>query len=191
MITTTRREVLNGGHIKGGIVAAHIAWVTDNHDAAAVAQFWKSLPVLTHEKLRGLILQTNWYDFADLIVVDRAIMSVFGSGTSGVLRELGGYSARKNVKTASAANVHTFLANGAKFHQTFMDFGAAEYVQTSATAGRMIHSNYTSFSPLYCESAIGYYRECVALHGVAGASVIESTCQCCGDDACTFVIRWR
>lgn len=191
MITTTRREVFQGGRVKGSIMAAHVGWVTEHHGPIEIAQFWKALPVVTHEKLRGLILATNWYDFADLITLDRTIMTVFGAGTASVLRDLGGYSARKNVKATTATDVHAFLANGAKSHPMFMDFGKAEYVRTGATAGRVIHSNYSSFSPLYCESAIGYYRECVALHGFSGASVIESTCQCCGDEACTFVIRWR
>ncbi len=171
-------------------MAAHIGWVTDNHSEKDIAQFWNALPPATHERLRGLILAVNWYDFADLITVDRTIMNLFGSGMAAILRDLGGYSARKQVKN-SGGTVHQFLANGADAHPRYMDFGKARYVQTSSTAGKMVHSNYTSYSPLYCESAIGYYRESVALHGVAGASVIESTCQCCGDESCTFVIRWR
>ena len=172
-------------------MAAHIGWVTDHHSPAEVAQFWNALPPAIHERLRGLILPINWYDFSDLIAVDRAIMNLFGSGMTTILRDLGGYSARKNLKGSTRAAVHDFLADGARIHPRYMDFGRAEYMQTSGTAGRMIHSNYTSYSPLYCESAIGYYRESVALHGVSSASVIESTCQCCGDAACTFVIRWR
>jgi len=183
--------VLKGGRVKGGIMAAHIGWVTDHHAPAEVAQFWNALPIATHERLRGLILPTSWYDFSDLMAVDRTISNVFGSGLTTILRDLGGYSARKNIKTSTGASVHDFLAYGARIHSTFMDFGRAEYVRTSATAARMIHSNYTSFSPLYCESAIGFYRESVALHGITNASVIESTCQCCGDESCTFVIRWR
>ena len=177
--------------MKGGILAAHIAWVTDNHPKEQVAQFWNALPPAAHERLRGLILPINWYDFSDLIAVDRAIMRVFGAGLSTILRDLGGFSARRMVKTATARDVHEFLAQGAGVHSRQMDFGKAEYVQTGGTAGKVIHSQYTSYSPLHCEAAIGYYRESVAMLGGAGASVIESSCQCCGDESCTFIVRWR
>lgn len=175
-------------------MAAHIRWVSDNRPNE-LTRFWNALEPVTREKLRGVILPINWYDFADLIAVDRAIANVFGGGETSVLRDLGAWSARFNLKGVyknfTRTSVHGFLAEGARIHATYMDFGQAIYTQTSATAGRMIHTGYTSFSPLYCESAIGYYREAVAMHGVSGASIIESTCQCCGDDSCTFVIRWR
>lgn len=172
-------------------MAAHLRWISENRPPSDIARFWNALPPVTAERLRGLVLPINWYDFSELIAVDRTIVSLFGAGSTSILRELGVYSARLNLKNATRSGVHEFLANGARMHPRFMDFGTAEYVQTSSTSGRMIHSNYISYSPLYCESAVGYYCESVSLHGVQGASVIESTCQCRGDEACTFVIRWR
>lgn len=56
--------------------------------------------------------------------------------------------------------------------------------------GRMIHSCYTSYSPLYCASAIGFYRECIHLHGGTKIEVWESACQCRGDASCTFDWTW-
>jgi hypothetical protein len=142
-----------------------------------------------------MLLPVNWFPFADLIEVDRAIVNVFGGADPAVLREVGAYSARSNLtgvfKAFRANSIHDFFDNGARLHKKFQDFGEAAYVMTSRTSGEMIHSGYRSYSPLFCQSALGYYRESLVLHGAASPQVDETTCQCRGDRSCTFALRWR
>ncbi len=142
-----------------------------------------------------MVLPVNWYSFADLIAVDRVIVNLFGSGVSTLLRDVGAYSARINLsgvyKKFTRSSVHEFLENGARLHPNFQDFGDVGYVKSSSVSARMVHAKYSSYSPLFCESAIGYYVEAVSMHGVSDVVAVETSCQCHGDESCTFMIRWR
>ncbi len=195
VITAARREVLDGGHIKGSMMSAHLRWVKEQRSPVEQEQFWNALPRDVHQRLSGMILPVNWYDFADLIAVDRVIVDRFGLGSPTLLREVGAYSARLNLsgvyKKFTRSSVHAFLENGARLHGNFQDFGSVQYVKTGITSGNMIHTLYSSYSPLYCESAIGYYLQAVTMHDVQDVVAVETRCQCRGDQSCTFVIRWR
>jgi hypothetical protein len=195
MITTARREVLSGGRVKGSMMSAHIRWVLDKRSPAEIEKFWRSLSLDIDTSALSMILPINWYQMSELMAVDRTIVSLFGSGRPQVLREVGAHSAEVNLKgvykTFTRSSVHEFLQNAAKLHRNFQDFGTVEYEQTGTTSVKMIHSGYECFSPLFCESALGFYSAAVALHGVVDPTVLESSCQCRGDETCTFVIRWR
>ncbi len=190
----TLREVLAGGKVKGGMMAAHLGFATGGRTPEQVARFRNALPVSVRESLRGLILPVNWYQFAHLIEIDRAIVRVHGGGNPSILREVGAHSAQLNLngvyKVFRRESIHDFLEAGARLHPKFQDFGAAAYVRTSRSSGEMVHSGYCSFSPLFCESAFGYYKESLLLHGAKTVAVEEVSCQCRGDAACTFVLRW-
>ena len=189
------RELLAGGMVKGGMMAAHISFATENRSADTAMRFWNALPFQMREELGGMILPVSWYPFADLITVDRAIVKTYGGGDVLVLREAGAHSARLNLtgvyKVYRRDSIHEFLANGARLHSKFQDFGQAKYVKNGPHAGEMIFSAYRSYSPLYCESAIGFYRESLEIHGAHNVVVEESTCQCRGDASCTFSLRWE
>lgn len=177
------------------MMAAHLRWVKEQRTPGEQAQFWGTLPRDVHERVSGMVLPVQWYSFADLMAVDRVIVNLFGSGVSTLLRDVGAYSARINLngvyKKFTRSTVHEFLENGARLHSNFQDFGEVGYLKSSTISARMIHTKYSSYSPLFCESAIGYYVEAVTLHGVADTVAVETSCVCCGDESCTFLIRWR
>lgn len=195
-MNVVRREVLEDGRVKGGMVAAHMRWVADHSSPEEMQRFQAALPPAVRDAVNSEIVPTNWYDFRQLIAVDRAIVDVFAGGEAVKLRDLGAYSARLNLSSLfhghdTPSSIHEFLEKGTHFHSDFQDFGDAQYVRTGQHSGRVIHSNYSSFSPLYCESALGYYREAITLHGGTDAQAIETECQCRGDKSCTFVVKWR
>ena len=189
------REVLNGGMVKGGMMAAHIGWATKARPSADITRFWAELPPRLRESLHGMLLAVNWYPFSDLIEVDRTIIRVFGGGDVSVLRQVGAYSARLNLtgiyRAYRRSSIHEFFDNGARLHSKFQDFGEAAYVKTSPSSGQMVHSLYRSYRPLFCESALGFYRESLELHGAHNVEVYETSCQCRGMHSCTFALRWR
>ena len=50
---------------------------------------------------------------------------------------------------------------------------------------------YEEWSPVFCESGIGYCEGALEMMGVPGRpSVVEVTCQCAGDPACVFELAW-
>ena len=173
-------------------MAAHIRWVLDKRSPAEIDKFWSALPIDIDP---SAILPVDWYEMSDLIAVDRTIMNLFGAGHPHILREVGAHSAHVNLqgvyKSFTRTSVHDFLSNAAKLHRNFQDFGTVEYDHIGATSVKMIHSGYACFSPLFCESALGFYSAAVALHGVTNPTVLETSCQCRNEETCTFVIRWR
>ena len=176
-------------------MAAHIDWATKARLPEEADRFWAALPFHLRKPLSGVLLPVSWFSFADLMEVDRTIVKVYGGGDSAVLQEVGAYSARSNLtgvyKAFRANSIHEFFYNGASLHSKFQDFGEASYVMTSPVSGEMVHSGYCSYSPLFCESALGYYRESLKLHRAVSVQVDETTCQCRGMRSCTFAFRWR
>lgn len=189
------REVLTGGRIKGGMVKAHLSWLAENRSAQDKELFMQRLTPETRQTFSAPVLATNWYPFSILIEVDRALMDLFGNGKLEFLRELGRYSARINLSTAYRAfdrdTNHEFFRNSALLHSQFQDFGKARYEQTGEKSGRMIHTEYTCYSPLFCASALGYYEGCITSHGVARAVVTEPECHCYGGKSCTYDMKWE
>jgi len=183
-------ERFDGGRVKGTMVRAHIDWVRDHRDRNEVIEFFEVIP-----HAMRTVLAASWYSFADVIELDRTIMNRFGHGELEFLQELGAYSARQSLAGAlrvfQRAGVHEFFRRAALLHAQFQDFGTAEYEELGATAARMIHGHYTSYSPLYCASAIGFFRQCIRLHGGMNVEVVESDCQCRGDAACVFEMTWE
>ncbi|HKS25254.1 MAG TPA: hypothetical protein VJZ76_20835 [Thermoanaerobaculia bacterium] len=183
-------EHLNGGRVKGVMVRAHVDWVRDHRDRDEVIEFFEAIP-----RTMRTVLAASWYDFADVIALDRVIVDRFGGGQLPFLQELGAYSARQSLtgvyRFFQRSGVHEFFRRSALLHGQFQDFGTAEYEEVEGTAGRMRHGHYTSYSPLYCASAAGFYRECIRLHGGMRIEVGEPECQCRGDAACVFELAWE
>jgi hypothetical protein len=193
IVTNQPKEVLAGGRLKGGVFKAHLAWLAEHRPASEKQRFLDALSPESRTAMSGSVLSTNWYPFAMLIDVDRTLMNLFGGGKLDFLLELGRYSAINLSTTYRAFNRdtnHDFFRNSAILHSQFQDFGKARYEQTGESSGRMIHSEYTSFSPIYCASARGYYEGCVMSHGAARAKVTETECQCLGAQTCTFEMSW-
>jgi hypothetical protein len=194
MSTATIREVLAGGMIKGAMMAAHLEWAISRRSAADITRFWNAVPADVAKRLKGIILPVNWYEFSDLIAIDRAIMNAYSGGDIRVLRDVGAYSARINLtgvyRVFKRDSIHDFLDSGARLHSKFQDFGVAKYMKTSPTSGDVILSAYRSYSPLFCESAVGFYRESLTIHGAKSVNVDERACQCIGGESCTFSIQW-
>lgn len=191
--TGQAREVLSMGRLKGGIFRSHLQWIKDKHPAD-MQKVMDRLPADAKQALGGAILATSWFPFAWLIALDRAIAAEFGGGDE-TIRELGKYSALINLSTTyklldRKAN-HEFFRNSALLHTQFQDFGKVAYQQTGETSGRMIYSQYNSYSPSFCASALGYFEGCVESHGGKNVNVVEIECQCYGDPSCTFDISWK
>jgi hypothetical protein len=171
------------------MVRAHVDWVRDHRDRNEVIEFFESIP-----STMRTVLAASWYPFEHVVKLDRVIMNRFGHGEPVFLQELGAYSARQTLtgvhRSFQRSGVHELFHRSALLHDRFQDFGTAEYRGLAELEGQMIHRGYSSYSPLYCASAIGFYRECIRLHGGMNVHVWESRCQCRGDDACVFEFAW-
>ncbi len=183
-----------GGRVKGSMVRAHLQFVRDRLGEPVLAQTLKALPAAVAAEIQGSLAST-WCAFESLIMFDRAIADVAGRDEREMMRELGRHSAQINLSTVYRAfhrdDLHDFFRNSATLHRQFQDFGDCAYERLGDQQCRITIRNSTCFSPAYCASEAGYLEQVIATHGGKSASVTESTCQCAGDDRCTFELRWH
>ena len=139
MLRAGSKEKLDGGRIKGSMLRSRFDWLKATHPEVDRMTIVESLPEATRAKLARGILASDWYDFGDLIALDRAFHARFGVEHPEILKDFGRYSAKANVTSmVSAMTVHEFFRNSVKLHDRFQDFGEAAYEQTGEKGGKMI-----------------------------------------------------
>jgi hypothetical protein len=184
------KEQLKGGQVKGGIPRAHIAWVKQQHGERSVDDVFSRLSKAVADEMRHA-LATSWCAFESVVLLDRAIAEIYGSNS---IRELGRWSAQQNLSTTyrmfRRADIHDFFERSAALHSQFQDFGIEVYERLGENAGRIIHRDYSTYSPTYCDSACGYYEEVMKMHGAARAVVDHPNCLGRGAKECVFELRW-
>jgi hypothetical protein len=142
-------EILSGGHVKGGIIRAHLQWVRDYHGPDAVNRLLAALP-------------------ADV----RAEADAAGFDVVRVRH-------RRPTRSRHRGDVRP--------GQIAVSTRARALLRQPQSVGRV----YSCFSPVYCQSAIGYYEQAIVVHGAKPHPVIEASCQCAGDPSCTFELEWE
>lgn len=197
---TTGREVLLGNParpemIRGKMIAAHLSWLRERLNpaspaSAALEPFWKLVPDATRERLMNKVDPAAWYPFADVVAVDRAIVTVAGDGPA-VLAALGRHVAEKNIPTyAIEGDAHRFLALHAVLHSSYLNFGKASY-RPSENGGRYEITGYTAFSPIFCASSPAFFHRVMERFGYTGVEVRETECHCRDYDRCLLEFRWK
>ena len=180
------------GRVKGGIIRARLEFLTDRLGADATKAVVASLPAEDQKSLAEGILVSRWYPFELLVRLDH---SVAGScGGEQALEELGARSAEfhlgalyRNFALSNAP--HDFFRNASLSHQLFHDRGSMEYERT-ADNGCTLKVMGPDVDPIYCRSAIGYFRRSAQLCGGGSATVIKRSCRADGAPACVYEIRW-
>ena len=182
-------ECFVAGRVKGSVIRPHIDWVRDHGDRAEVIEFFHEIRPAVR-----VVSAAAWYAFEDLIQLDRVIINRFGGGESRCMADVGQYAARQALGRVKAAGshrvIHHYLHRSALQHHDTHDFGNAFYRELEPAAGRLVRNNWTSFSPLYCETTAAFYREAIRLIGGADVEVWEAECQCRGGETCTFEMMW-
>jgi hypothetical protein len=188
-----KREKLDGhGAVKGTMVQAHLAWA-----AGQVLDLEPRLPAALSAESRALVasgvLATDWFPFRCLIDLDRAIAALAGGHPDALFRSLGRHSAAQNLKGAYRAFVaedpHRLFERTALLHERFQNFGRSSYERRAERAGRIRVDGCEEYSPVFCESALGFYEGALATLEVQGRCA-ETQCACLGDDACVFEMEW-
>jgi hypothetical protein len=131
--------------------------------------------------------------FRQLIDVSKAIAVTAGGNPNVVYLELGRHSAVVNMAGAynrfNVAAPHQFFDHMDHLHHTFQNFGRSGYTRTGDRSGRM--EGYHEFSPVYCQSGVGYYEQALRMMKAPGPiRVIETGCQCLGEPACVYELSW-
>jgi len=133
--------------------------------------------------------------FRQLIDISKAIALAEGGNPNVVYHELGRHSAIVNMAGAynrfSFQAPHQFFDQMDHLHHTFQNFGRSGYTRTGERSGRIRLEGYQEFSPVYCQSGLGYYEQALRMMKAPGPiRVIETACQCLDDPACVYELSW-
>jgi predicted hydrocarbon binding protein len=127
--------------------------------------------------------------------LDRAIADVVAGGDPATFVELGRASARHRTELlgehVALVSPHAFLSRLAEEHRRFHTFGRAEYRRLGFRRGQIAFSEYPEVDPAYCLTGTGYLQGAVEMLSGGPAQVRELTCQCRGEAACLYDLRWE
>jgi hypothetical protein len=179
--------------VKGVMLGGRKHFLNDFIGAEAYAEILAKLPPQVAAAAKTP-LASNWYDFATLVTLDRAVYEALKAKYPNMLALMGAASAELGIgrvyKSLDSAKLEDFLESQTIFHSQFQRFGRVRFEKTDK-GGRMIYSNYPVYSPVYCASAAGFFIEAILRHGGTQPAVTETRCQTRGDDTCTFELTWR
>ena len=181
--------------VKGTMLQAHVAWAIAELGEAWMAGVPGGVDPLAAAFVTRGVLATDWVPFRALIEIDRAIAKAKGGAPEAVFHALGRHSATSNLAGVYKGFVqeepHRFFEQTGVLHNRFQNFGRFTYERTALRSGRIRIEGYDEFSPVYCASAIGYYEGALQTMEPPGPiAVAETSCQCAGDAACVFEMRW-
>ena len=180
--------------IKGSNIVNRQAYVTERFGAGAWQRVLEALGAEDAAALSPRILASAWYSFETYNRVDATICKLFGNGSPGLCREMGGDSARR----ALSGTYRVYLKDGpaallrrlAVLHRTFYDSGSMEV--TAVGEGHCVVR--TVYAPrstrTNCLVAQGFYRMVVEMCGGKNVQVSEATCSADGAPLCLVNIRW-
>jgi predicted hydrocarbon binding protein len=192
------KEVLVGpdpnlSRVKGVMFGARKQFLMDTVGEEGLAKIVAKLSPRTAGYVKTP-LASSWCEFESLVELDRAIYDELKSKHPNVLSLIGAASAELGIgkvyKSLDSTELLKFLESMALFHNQFQKFGRVTFEKTQ-NGGRMVHTDYPCYSPIYCASAHGFFLEAILRHGGTDPNVSETRCQTHGDASCTFEMSWR
>jgi uncharacterized protein (TIGR02265 family) len=182
-----------GPHVRGQLFQARFEYLRREHGAAMIGTVLEALEEADRAAIKGLERE-GWYPFRTLVRLDRAIARLTAPADEGIYERLGSASARHRTEWLGADvrlfSVHGFLSRAAEDHGRFHSFGEAAYRRGGFTEGDIAFSAYPETDEAFCRASAGYLRAAVEFLTAGPAAVEERSCQCRGDSACHFWIRW-
>lgn len=180
--------------VKGTMLAAHLEWARERFGDLGKVLVPHLSPDAGKLVSRG-VFATDWIPLVLLVEIDKAIAMQAGGDPTDTYLELGRHSASQNLsgvyKSFVSSEPHRFFEESSVLHERFQSFGRLVYERTGERSGRMRMEDYKVFSPSYCASGRGYFEEALRLMHAPGPVVVaEHSCQCRGDAACVYDIRW-
>jgi hypothetical protein len=180
--------------VTGSILSAYLAWAGQRWDDAA-DRLRGHVDGDTAALLGTQVPENRRVLFRHLIALAKAIAAAEGGDPDVVYHALGQHSAALNMagayKRFEPDAPHHFFDHMDHLHHTFQNFGTSDYTRTGERAGRIRLQGYHEYSPVYCQSALGYYEEVLKMLRAPGpVNVAETECQCAGEPACVFELSW-
>ncbi len=181
---------------KGGVLLARREYVTERFGGAGWRQVLRSLPEADRATLDGSLLASAWYPFELNDRLDRAIAAVLGTGRKEIFKDMGAWSARRNLSGPHKAFLapgepDRFLASTSTIYSYYYDVGRRTWQATGATSGVITTHDAETFSETDCLTVIGWYEEALKMCGARTVTMTEPECRARGAACCRYEVRWE
>lgn len=183
--------------VKATLLRTRWAFLDECHGPAAAAAVRAALDA-AEQRSADRALPGSWISFDLLCRVDDLIVAGVGRGRLEICREMGAYSARRNLPTLyriyveqAQGDPQKMLANLAVLHSNFYDWGALR-AEPAGDGCCRLEADYAGGATLgNCLTACGFYAEALRQVGVADPRVSETACQVKGAPLCVYDVRWN
>lgn len=182
-------------NVKGVVLIARKDFV----ESAYGDEGWQKILMSLREPhvgvLRGQLLPFSWYPFSTNQALDNAICQVLASGDTGVFREMGRFSAEKNLGSVHATFVrgddpHALIANSRAILRTYYDEGERVYERKGERACALITTGEGCYSRSDCETNLGWFERAVEIMGGRNVEAKEISCRGLGAERCEYHFSW-
>jgi hypothetical protein len=180
--------------IRGSIVASRLTYVAARWGDTGRQVVLTAMPARDRKRAEGIAVDGDWFDYATLDRVDRAIASDLADGDESVLRALGRASAAYNLERLLSArvadlDVRATIERVGRMN-LFQDFGSGAC--ESLDGGLALTYDYPDeVTEIYCASAVGFFEGLLDALGCEEPSVVEVSCRSRGGCAHRYELRWR
>lgn len=192
------REILSvpdrACRLRARILVARLAFVEKEAGRPGLERFLAELPQELAGLHPGRLAPEEWVPFAHVVAMDRAVARVFApEHEEEVYLALGRFAAHHVFAggVPDAPSIHHHFWSGRLHHSEWGDFGTCTYTPLEAQALRMEYREYPVMSRVFCLSTPGFFEESLRILGGHDPIVEETTCQCYGDEACSFRVSWE
>jgi len=128
--------------------------------------------------------------------VDESIARVFAGGAVEICRQIGAFSANKNLATVyhmfleqSGGDPQRLMESLATLHRTLYDWGWTRAVRAGENLCRLEGEYERAATRANCLTAVGFYSEALKQLKIQ-AEVRETACQVWSNPLCVYEISW-
>jgi uncharacterized protein (TIGR02265 family) len=183
--------------IKGASLLARLDYVRERGGTLLLERVLERLAPEDRRTLDGNLLPSSRFPLALNSRLDEAIARALDAQNPvAVYRDLGRWSAEKNLKTMHAVYLkgsepHQILERFPSVRATYYSDGTATYERTGPTRGVLRVSGASSHSLADCESTAGYFARAIELLGGDEVRVELVRCRSHGHALCELHCSWR
>jgi hypothetical protein len=183
--------------VKGTVLRTRLEFLKERFGPEAPGSVLGALSD-AERRLVGSVLPASWIPFALLTRIDAEIVGRYGDGNAELCREIGAYSAHRNLATVYRTFVEQaggdplrLMESLSALHATFHDWGS---VRTLRVADRLcrVEADYKGAATrANCLAAVGFYGEALRQLPISASQVLERACQVSKAPLCVYEITWE
>jgi hypothetical protein len=187
---------LTMANVKGVVLIARRDFVLEKYGEEGWGRVLQAMDGEHRSVLEKELLSFSWYPFETNTVLDDLICRTLASGDPAIYREMGRYSAEKNLKSVHSTFVrgegpHGLLRSAAPILHVYYDEGTRTYRRTGETSCVLTTTGGRCYSRSDCETNLGWFERAIEICGGSNVEVREPACRVSGAPSCEYHLSWK